>query len=144
MSLKGGFVADFKIGYMQREIALTKCAVTGGTDESYDGRVGYGLGRLVHIANNADGYPVISAATGVTKSSIGNATHIIAQTDDSLRNVPGDAIPVELYSTRHRGILTNTVEGETTPVTNNEDHWKTVAVWKITNTDDIKIVALSE
>lgn len=90
--LKGGYLAEFKIGYMQREIALQKCAVKGGTDTSYDSKTGYGVGRLVHIENNADGFPIITAATGVTKGSIGNATHIIAQTDDSLRNVPGDAI----------------------------------------------------
>ena len=142
MALTSGYVAEFKIGYLQREIILHKCAVKGGTDESYDGHTGYGVNRLVKITYT-EGLPVITAATGVTSTSIGDATHIIAQTDDSLRNVPGDAIPAELYCTRHRGILANTVNGETTPAVANEEHWKTVAVWQITNADDIKIIALA-
>lgn len=142
MALKGGYIAEFKIGYMQREIALQKCAVKGGTDESYDGHVGYGVDRLVKVTY-VDGFPVITPATGITANSIGDATHIIAQADDTLRNVPGDAIPAELYCSRYRGILANTVDDETTPVATNEEHWKTVAVWKITNADDIKIIALA-
>lgn len=141
------FLADFKTGYLQRAIILHQCAVTGGADVAYDGTTGYAVGRLVKITLNADGLPVIAPAgteqAPVSATSISDATHIIAQSDDTLRNVITDAIPVEKYTTRARGILANTftaTEDVPAPVTANINHWKSVAVYKIVNADDVKII----
>ena len=143
MARPTGYIAQFKIGYLQREIILHQCAVKGGTDKAYDNsKTGYIVGRLVNITNNSNGLPVITAATGVSATSIGNATHIIAQSDDSLRNFPGDGAATDRYTTRYRGILENTVTSDTTPSATNLEHWKSVAVYKITDSDDIKIIAL--
>lgn len=148
-----GFVADFKTGYLQRTIPLHLCAVIGGTDVAYDGRVGFAVGRLVKITSgvvNGLTYYIMRPATTVTATSIDDATHIIAQSDDSVRTVITDAIPAEKYTTRTRNIVQNTFtpvlveEGGTstytTPDPTNMSHWKTVAVYKIVNTDDVKII----
>lgn len=141
IAAKDGFIAEFKTGYLQREIVIHQCAVTGGTDVSFGGdKTGYAVGRLVKITVNAAGLPVISQPTQVTATSISDANYIIAQSDDTLRNTSADVIPAERYCTRSRGILANTVTGETTPDATNPEHWKTVAVWKIINSDDVLII----
>lgn len=144
IAAKDGFIADFKIGYLQREIAIHQCAVTGGTDVSFGGdKTGYAVGRLVKIEVNTDGLSVISQPTEVTATSISDANYIIAQSDDTLRNTSADVIPVERYCTRSRGILANTITGETTLDAANLEHSKTVAVWKITNSDDVLIIPVA-
>lgn len=123
---KNGFVAEFVNGYLQREIRV-QATVAGGTDAGLrtPASVGYAPGRLVVFANGA-----ITAAANVTANSIGTATHIIAQSDDTIRETPEDYNEFEHYST-----LPNLI-------CKNSDTTKTVALYKITNPDDIKIVNL--
>ena len=146
---KTGYVADFKIGYLQRALIEHQVEVVGGTDISYDSKVtGFAVGRLVKLTRLADGTATIIPAANVTATSIGDATHIVAQSDDSLRNVPGDAIPVEKYSTRNRNILGNTtdttvVELAQSPLTGATVTMKSVALYKIVNADDVRIIPVA-
>ena len=141
IAAKTGFVADFKIGYLQHAIIEHLTEVTGGTDVSFDAKVtGYAVSRLVKLNRLADGSAVLVAPTGVTASSIGDATHIVAQSDDSLRNVPGDVIPVERLVTRNRDILGNTAS--TVPAAISAT-MKSIALYRITNVDDIKIIPIA-
>lgn len=144
---KGGVIADFKTGYLQRELPLHQCSVTGGLDASFDGKItGFAVGRLVKVTANTDGtyamaIPTSGAGTlgptdlAVTPAQmiLGDATHIVAQSDNSLRNFPEDRIETELYTTRYRGILANTASTAVADM-------KTVAVWRITNPDDIRLI----
>ena len=141
-----GYLAQFKTGYLQREIPLHQAKVAGGIDVSkHDSSVtGYAVGRLVKITNDGDDtYSIAAPTTGVgaigsadtaaqvaTKvaAGTGDATHIIAQSDNSLRNFPEDYIPTEKYTTLYDGILKNTTAD------------KMVAVYKIVNADDIKLI----
>ena len=143
---KTGFIAEFVTGYLQREIRVN-ATVVGGTDVGMRDanmgaaaiaqlaatRKGYAPGRLV-VYDAATG--AITAATNVTATSIGNATHIIAQSDDTIRELPEDYNYTEQYSTLPNLICKNTgtagAAGEK----------KTVALYKIVNKDDIKIVNL--
>lgn len=143
---KTGFIAEFVTGYLQREIRVN-ATVVGGTDvgmrdanigaaaiAALDAkRKGFAPGRLV-VYDAATG--AITAATNVTATSIGNATHIIAQSDDTIRELPEDYNYTEQYSTLPNLICKNTgtagAAGEK----------KTVALYKIVNKDDIKIVNL--
>ena len=117
---KTGIIAEFVTGYLQREIRLD-CTVTGGTDKGIrDGSVvGYAVGRLVKISNGE-----ITAPTGVTASSIGDATHIIAQSDDTIRELTVAGDP-ERYSSLPNLVCANSTDK------------KTVAVYKIVDPDDI-------
>lgn len=123
---KTGFIAEFETGYLQREIRM-ETTVSGGTDAGLRDatKTGFAVGRLVNIVAG-----VMTNATGVTATSIGNATHIIAQSDDTVRDVPEDYNYTERYSSMPNGICKNSVEP------------KTVAVYKIVNPDDIKIINL--
>ena len=131
---KSGIVAEFQTGYLQREIRLI-ATVAGGTDAGLrDGSQGYAVGRLVKIdgvGNGTHANPVvITAPSGVTANSIGNATHIIAQSDDTIRDVPGDYNYPERYTTLPNLVCKNSGTG------------KTVAVYKIVNPDDVKLISL--
>lgn len=132
---KTGIIAEFQTGYLQREIRLI-ATVAGGTDSGLrdSAQKGYAVGRLVKITGvgeGTDANPVtIEAATGVTASSIGDATHIIAQSDDTTRDVPDDYNYPERYTTLPNLICKNSATG------------KTVAVYKIVNPDDIKLINL--
>ena len=139
-----GYIADFQIGYLQREIIIHQASVDGGTDVAYDGTTGFAVGRLVKLTRNAnDGEKFdLTAAANVTATSIGTATHIVAQSDDSLRNVTGDCIPAERYTTRSRGILANTVANTGYPDHTDIAEWKSIALWKIVNADDVKIIPI--
>lgn len=137
---KSGYVAEFQTAYLQREIRLI-ATVADGTDVGLRdaSKKGYAVGRLVKIdpdtnsGTGTDANPVaIVAPTGVSETSIGDATHIIAQSDDTIRDVPEDYNYPERYTTLPNLIVKNTTGGEK----------KTVAVYKITNPDDIKIVNL--
>ena len=141
-----GYLAEFKTGYLQRQLPLHQATVAGGIDVSkYDSSVtGYAVRRLVKITDQGDGtYTIAAPTTGVgsidadtsvanvaiaVAAGLGDATHIIAQSDNSVRNFPEDYIPTEKYSTLYDGIVKN----------DNAD--KTVAVYKITNTDDINLI----
>lgn len=132
---KSGIIAEFETAYLQREIRLV-ATVAGGTDKGVRNKevVGYAVGRLVVVTGNGSGTnasPVaITAPTGVTATSIGNATHIIAQSDDTTRDEPSDYNEMEKYSSLPNLVCKNSTTG------------KTVAVYKITNPDDIKLVNL--
>ena len=132
---KSGIIAEFETAYLQREIRLV-ATVAGGTDKGVrnEKAVGYAVGRLVKVTGNGpDNYasPVaITAPTGVTATSIGNATHIIAQSDDTTRDEPSDYNEMEKYSSLPNLVCKNSTTG------------KTVAVYKIVNPDDIKLVNL--
>lgn len=125
---KTGIVAEFKTGYLQREIRV-EATVAGGTDTGLrdSAKVGYAPGRLV-VYNPTAG--TIVAPAGVTATSIGNATHIIAQSDDTIRDLPEDYNYTERYSTLPNLVCKNDVEK------------KTVALYKIVNVDDIKLINL--
>lgn len=132
---KSGIIAEFETAYLQREIRLV-ATVAGGTDKGVRNKeaVGYAVGRLVVVTGNGPGTnasPVaITAPTGVTATSIGNATHIIAQSDDTTRDEPSDYNEMEKYSSLPNLVCKNSTTG------------KTVAVYKIVNPDDIKLVNL--
>lgn len=123
---KTGFVAEFVTGYLQREIRM-EVTVAGGTDAGLrdSSKTGYAPGRLVRIVDGA-----LTAPTGVSATSVGNATHIIAQSDDTIREVPEDYNYTEHYS-----YLPNLI-------VKNSGTKKTVAVYKIVNSDDVKIINL--
>ena len=123
---KTGFIAEFVTGYLQREIRM-EVTVAGGTDTGLrdSSKTGYAPGRLVRIVNGA-----VTAPERVTATSVGNATHIIAQSDDTIRELPEDYNYTEKYTTLPNLIVKNSVEK------------KTVAVYKIVNTDDVKIINL--
>ena len=132
---KTGFIAEFQTGYLQREIH-TIATVAGGTDHGLRdaSATGYAVGRLVKVNGTGDGTdasPItIAAPSNVTASSIGDATHIIAQSDDTIRDVPEDFNYTERYTTLPNLIVKNSQTG------------KTVALYKIVNPDDIKIIDL--
>lgn len=132
---KSGIIAEFETAYLQREIRLV-ATVAGGTDKGVRNKeaVGYAVGRLVVVTGDGSGTnasPVaITAPTGVTATSIGNATHIIAQSDDTTRDEPSDYNEMEKYSSLPNLVCKNSTTG------------KTVAVYKIVNPDDIKLVNL--
>lgn len=132
---KSGIIAEFETAYLQREIRLV-ATVAGGTDKGVrnEKAVGYAVGRLVVVTGNGSGTnasPVaITAPTGVTATSIGDATHIIAQSDDTTRDEPSDYNEMEKYSSLPNLVCKNSTTG------------KTVAVYKIVNPDDIKLVNL--
>ena len=136
---KTGYVADFKIGYLQVALIEPQVEVVGGTDEN-GGLTGFAVSRLVKLTRLSDGSAVLSAPANVTATSIGTATHIVAQSDDSLRNVITDTIPVERLSTANRNVLANTSADTPTETTAT---MKSVALYKITNADDIKIIEVA-
>lgn len=123
---KTGFIAEFKTGYLQREVREI-ATVAGGTDNGLRdaSKQGYAPGRLVRLVDGA-----ITAPENVTATSIGNATHIVAQCDDTVRELPEDYNYTERYSTMPNLICKNSAEK------------KTVALYKIVNRDDIKIINL--
>lgn len=141
---KTGFIAKFKTAYLQREIRV-EATVVGGTDVGLRDadigtaaiaqlaatRKGYAPGRLVVYNNGA-----ITAPENVTATSIGTATHIIAQSDDTIRDLPEDYNYTEQYSTLPNLICKNT------GTTGAAGEKKTVALYKIVNKDDIEIVNL--
>lgn len=139
IAAKSGYLGDFKIGYMQVALIEHRVEVIGGSDTA-GGLTGFAVGRFVKLTRLSDGSCHITVPTAVSATSISDATHIIAQSDDSLRNVPGDAIPTEKYSTQNRNIVANTASSTPTAATTT---MKSVALYKITNSDDIKIITVA-
>ena len=144
MLLTSGYLADFKTGYLAIAIPEHQCAVIGGAD-SNGGKTGFAAGRLVKLVRLADGSCyIIEAGTietvpgtvdyPVTATSIGDATHIIAQTDDSLDTT---TIKGEQYNKAPIGILANTEVSLPVAATAT---MKRVALYKIVNADDIRII----
>lgn len=127
---KSGILAQFKTGYLQTEIRV-EAKVTGGTDTGLrdSSKTGFAVGRLVKLQGSGSTLEV-AVPSGVTATSIGDATHIIAQSDDTIRDVPEDYNYTERYS-----YLPNLI-------CKNDTNLKTVALYKITNTDDIKLINL--
>lgn len=137
---KNGIVAEFVTGYLQREIRI-EARVVGGTDTGLRDatKVGYAPGRLVRLSTaQVDGVqvPAFVAPVGVTATSIGNATHIIAQSDDTIRDLPEDYNYTERYSYLPNLICKNTGTAEAA------GEIKTIAVYKIVNADDVKLINL--
>lgn len=127
---KTGIIAQFKTGYLQTEI-IVEAKVTGGTDTGLRdaSKTGFAVGRLVKFQGSGSTLEIV-AATGVTATSTGDATHIIAQSDDTIRDMPEDYNYPERYS-----YLPNLI-------CKNDTNLKTVAVYKITDKDDIKLINL--
>lgn len=128
---KSGYVAEFVTGYLQREIMLHKAIVTGGTDAGLNDPFvkGFAPGRLVRITESNGIFTIVPASslTGEYR-----ATHIIAQSDDTIRNFPEDT-----NYTERQSYLPNLIcKNSSTP--------KAVAVYKIVNVDDIKLVKIAE
>lgn len=140
MIVTTGFLADFKTAYQQIAIPEHQCEVTGGTDDAdRDGQgsglnAGYAAGRLVKLVRHTDGSCHLVAASSVSATSIGDATHIVAQTDDSLDTT---TIRGENLNFNPTGLLKNTATAIPTAVTAT---MKRVALWKIINADDVKII----
>ena len=144
MLLTSGYLADFKTGYLAIATPEHRCAVIGGTDTN-GGKTGFAVGRLVKLVRLADGSCyIIGAGTiettpgtvdyPVTATSIGDATHIIAQSDDSLT---AGTIRTEALNFAPIGILANTESSTPSAATAT---MKRVALYKIVNADDIKII----
>lgn len=131
---KTGFVAEFKTAYLQREIRM-EAAVQNGTDVGLrdSSATGIAVGRLVKFATVEIGGVnklTMVPATGVSATSIGDATHIVAQSDDTIRDLPEDYNYGEKYSSLPNLIVKNSTTA------------KTLAVYKIVDPEDIKIVNL--
>lgn len=132
---RAGYIADFKIGYLQREIMLHQCTVSGGTDESvYDPDTkGFLVGRIVKITKGANGVYAITAPENAS-DPLADGTHVIAQSDNTLRVTPDDYIKTEKYTTLYDGICKNTEDSD----------YKPVAVYAIVNTDDIQLTDITK
>lgn len=128
---KSGIIAEFETGYLQREIRLI-ATVSGGTDTGLrdSSKTGFAVGRLVQVTNTAGQYAIAVPTTAPTATSIGTATHIIAQSDDTIRDEPSDYNEMERYSSLPNLICKNSTTK------------KTVALYKIVNPDDIKLINL--
>jgi len=143
MLLTTGYLADFKTGYMQIAIPEHQCEVTGGTDDAdNDGNgsgltAGYAVGRLVKLVRHTDGSCHLVAAGSVTATSIGDATHIVAQADDSLITT---TIRGEALNFAPTGLLKNTATSAPEASAAASATVKRVALYKIVNSDDIKII----
>lgn len=153
---KYGFIAEFKTGYLQREVRY-EGVVAGGTDTGLRDatKTGFAPGRLVIVSDIASGAnagrKLVLPADNVSATSIGNATHIIAQSDDTIRDVPEDYNYPEGYSSLPNLICKNTgtyaidATGTHAIITYTDVTGpKTIALYKIVNTDDIKILDLGE
>ncbi len=133
MLLTSGYLADFKTAYLQIATVEHRAEVVGGTDTN-NGVTGYAVNRLVKVTRLTDGSITIAAPSGVSATSIGDATHIVAQADDSLDTTK---IKGEQLNFAPIGILGNTAAVAATAITAT---MKRVALWKITNADDVKII----
>lgn len=137
---KTGVIAEFETGYLQREIRLIATVANGPDTGLRDSsKTGFAVGRLVKVTGTPGAYAVglpttgagSKGAAGVVADGIGDATHIIAQSDDTIRDEPSDYNEMERYSS-----LPNLICKDSTTK-------KTVALYKIVNPDDIKLVKLN-
>ena len=123
IAAKSGYVAEFVTGYLQREIRM-EAKVKDGIDCGLRDPLvkGIAVGRLVKFA---DGYMVPAEKTD-------SGLYILAQSDDTIRELPGDYNYPERYTTLPNLIVKNSEE------------IKTVAVYKIVNEDDVKLTKIAE
>ena len=144
MLLTTGYVADFKTGYLQIATVEHQCEVCAGTDDAdNDGNgsgltAGYAVGRFVQLVRHDDGScHLIQPATAVSATSVGSATHIVAQADDSLDTT---TIRGEALNFAPTGLLKNTATSTPADSDAVSATVKRVALWKIVNADDVKII----
>ena len=120
---KKGYVAEFKTGYLQIEVRK-ELKVIGGEDcglrNPFD--MGIAVGRLVKING---GYLTPAA-------SLAEAEYIVAQSDDTVIDLPRDISYPERYSTLPNLIVKNS------------EREKTVALYKIVDREDIKLMKVAE
>lgn len=123
IAAKSGYIAEFITGYLQREVRM-ELKVADGIDSGLrDPFVrGIAVGRLAKVDG---GY--LKPAANLTE-----AEYIVAQSDDTVRNEPRDYNYPERYSTLPNLIVKNSEEV------------KTVALYKLVNKDDVKLVKISE
>lgn len=123
LAAKNGVIAEFVTGYLQREIRK-EFKVANGTDAGLrDGTFGIAVGRLAKVTG---GDTLVPAAT------LAEAEYIIAQSDDTIRDLPQDYNYAEKYSSLPNLVIKNSGE------------LKTVALYKIVNKDDVKLITLGE
>lgn len=115
-------MASFRTAYLQREVYLD-CDVVGSAPLKVGDCVQY------HEAT-------ASAAAYIQKSTFANATHIIAQSDQTLAY---GHVPVENRDYRYNPEVAATVASA--PATATTTTWKHVALFKIVNRDDIILAA---
>ena len=120
---KKGYVAEFKTGYLQIEVRK-ELKVADGADSGlrnpFD--MGIAVGRMAKIAG---GYLKPAA-------SIDDAEFIVAQSDDTVIDLPRDISYPERYSTLPNLIVKNS------------EREKTVALYKIVDKEDIKLRKVAE
>ena len=140
MLLTTGLLADFKTGYLRVAQVEHQCEVVDGTDNGSGGTAtaststGFAVGRLVTLTRHTDGTCHIEIVTDASATSIGSATHIVAQADDSLdtKTIRGEAL-----NFAPTGLLKNTATGgHPTAATAT---MKRVALYPVVNLDDVKI-----
>lgn len=123
LAAKNGVIAEFVTGYLQREIRK-EFKVANGTDAGLrDGAFGIAVGRLAKVTG---GDTLVPAAT------LAEAEYIIAQSDDTVRDLPQDYNYAEKYSSLPNLVIKNS------------NALKTVALYKIVNKDDVKLITLGE
>ena len=115
-------MASFRTAYLQREVYLD-CDVVGSAPLKVGDCVQY------HEAT-------ASVAAYIQKSTFANATHIIAQSDQTLAY---GHIPVENRDYRYNPEVAATIAAA--PATATTTTWKHVALFKIVNRDDIILAA---
>lgn len=137
MLLTSGVLVEFKTGYLQIAQVEHQCEVILGTDTN-NGATGFAVGRPVRLYRHTDGSCAITVATTSYAGGIGDATHIVAQADDSLDTT---TIKGEQFNYNPTGILANTSAEDTVgDITAATATMKRVALWKIINSDDVKII----
>lgn len=115
-------MASFRTAYLQREVYLD-CDVVGSAPLKVGDCVQY------HEAT-------ASVAAYIQKSTFANATHIIAQSDQTLAY---GHVPVENRDYRYNPEVAATIAAA--PATAATTTWKHVALFKIVNRDDIILAA---
>ena len=120
---KQGYIAEFKTGYLQIEIRK-EFKVKNGTDNGLRDLLikGIAVGRLA----KEDGEYLVPA------NGLDDAKYIVAQSDDTIRDLPQDYNYPERYTTLPNLIVKNSEE------------IKTVAVYQIVNKDDVKLIKIAE
>lgn len=118
-------MAEFKTAYLQREVPLDLDVVVAA-----NGKIPK-VGDFVVVTGETatvQGYMQLATAAQVTNKT---ATHIIAQSDMTMAK---GHVPVELQDYRYSPNVAGTVTAAPTTKTKT---WKKVALFKITNWDDI-------
>lgn len=115
-------MASFRTAYLQREVYLD-CDVVGSAPLKVGDCVQY------HEAT-------ASVAAYIQKSTFANATHIIAQSDQTLAY---GHVPVENRDYRYNPEVAATIASA--PSTATTTTWKHVALFKIVNKEDIILAA---